>query len=418
MLPNNEAAEASSTFVVRANIGFWEFIFLTALLTSIIAMSIDIMLPALPLIGESLQVADVNSRQFVIISFTLGFAIFQLFFGPITDRYGRRPILLGGMLVFIATSFFCATAQDFETLLIGRFVQGIGAAAVRVVVAAIVRDCFSGNAMGRVMSFSFTAFMAVPVIAPIIGQLVSVNFGWRWIFSGLGAVGVLITIWSSTRLKETMHEEDRLSLDIASLWSAAKEVCTNRIAAGYTLASTLTSIGLFAYIVLVQQVYGELYGLGGWFPLAFAIGAVGIAIASVVSGNVVNHYGIRFMAHLSMCVFAFSGMVLFILCLFGNPPFWVTYTLIFFAMVGFGVLQGNIGAISMEPLGHVAGMASSIIGVFSTTVGVVAGGAIGYSYNGTVLPLGFAFGVFGLAALLVVFWTERGKLFQRNEERL
>ena len=256
--------------------------------------------------------------------------------------------------------------------------------------------------------------MAVPVIAPIIGQFVSINFGWRWIFTGLGSVGLLIVVWSSTRLKETMHEEDRRSLDLASLWSALKEVCTNRIAAGYTLASTLTSIGLFSYIVLVQQIYGELYGLGGWFPLAFAGGAIGIAIASVVSGNVVNHYGIRFMAHLSMSLFAGAGMVLFILCLFGNPPFWVTYSLLFAAMIGFGVLQGNIGAISMEPLGHVAGMASSIIGVFSTTVGVIGGGVIGQMYHGTVLPLGFAFGVFGTAALLIVAWTEHGKLFQRN----
>ncbi|MEN9894729.1 MAG: hypothetical protein RIR97_581 [Pseudomonadota bacterium] len=414
MHQNNEAVEASSSFVDRANIGFWEFIFLTALLTSIIAMSIDIMLPALPLIGESLKVADVNSRQLVIVSFMMGFAIFQLFFGPITDRFGRKPVLVGGMLVFMTMSYFCATASDFQTLLIGRFLQGVGAAAVRVVVAAIVRDCFSGNAMGRVMSFSFTAFMIVPVITPVIGQFVSIHFGWRWIFTGLGTVGLVIMLWSSFRLKETMDPEDRRSLDLASLWAAVKEVCTNRIAAGYTLASTLTSVGLFSYIVLVQQIYGELYGLGSLFPLYFAIGAIGVAFASIVSGNIVTIFGIRFMAHVSMTVFATAGMILFLLCLFGNPPFWVTYGLIFFCMMGFGVLQGNIGAISMEPLGHVAGMASSIIGVFSTTVGVVTGGLIGQSYHGTVLPLGFAFGVFGLAALLIVFWTERGKLFQRS----
>ncbi len=411
-MPPDIHTHDKSTYVERARLGFREFIALTALLTSMVAMAIDIMLPVLPMIGQDLGVADVNRRQLIIVSFTLGFAIPQMIFGPLTDRFGRKPLLLAGIAVFVAMSIVCILTRDFDGFLMARFVQGAGAAAVNIVVRAMIRDCFSGAAMGRVMSFTFTAFMMVPVVAPLIGQTVATLANWQWIFVGLAVIATALGIWTAMRMAETLPVEERRSLSPASLWSAAVEIATNRIAAGYTLAATLTSVALFAYIVSVQQVYGELYGLGTLFPVAFAVSSVGIALASVINGRIVMVIGLKKLAHLTLISFTITGLLLFVLSLFFQPPFWLTFLLLSLSMMAFGVLQGNISAITMEPLGHVAGMASSLIGVFSTTTGVLLGGLVGQAYNGTIIPLAFAFGFSGLASTLIVFWTERGQLFK------
>jgi MFS transporter, DHA1 family, multidrug resistance protein len=411
-MPSDIPARNNTPYVARARLGFWEFIALTAMLTSMVAMAIDIMLPVLPMIGQDLGIADVNRRQLIIVSFTLGFAISQLIFGPLTDRFGRRPLLLAGIALFVAMSIVCVLIRDFDGFLMARFVQGAGAAAVNIVVRAMIRDCFSGAAMGRVMSFSFTAFMIVPVIAPLLGQTVATFANWHWIFVGLALVATALGIWTASRLAETLPREERRSLSPGSLWSAAVEIATNRIAAGYTLAATLTSVALFAYIVSVQQVYGELYGLGTLFPFAFAVSSIGVAFASVINGRIVMVMGLKKVAHLTLISFTITGMLLFVLSLFFQPPFWLTFLLLSLSMMAFGVMQGNIGAISMEPLGHVAGMASSLIGVFSTTIGVLLGGLVGQAYNGTITPLAFAFGFSGLVSTLIVFWTERGRLFK------
>jgi len=301
---------------------------------------------------------------------------------------------------------------DFSWFLGMRVVQGIGAAALQVVTMAVVRDCFSGQAMGRVLTFVFTTFMIIPIIAPTIGQSIELVAGWKGIFAFNAIAGTLILAWMSFRLRETLDFADRRSLSVGSLLSAFREICTNRITAGYAVAGTLTLISLFSYIVSVQQIYGELYGLGTLFPLAFGGSSIGVAISALFSARIVRKFGMRPVAHGAMAIFTTSGLVLLLISLSGNPPFWVAFGLISICMMSFGVLQGNINAIALEPLGHIAGTAASLFGVVTTTIGTVLGGVIGQAYNGTVVPLAFSFGVGGLFAVLAVLWTERGRVFR------
>ena len=397
----------------RSNLGIAEFIALCAAFTAIAAMSIDIMLPALPDIGQSFGIADPNQAQLVVVSFSTGFAVFQLFFGPLSDRYGRKAMLSLGLALFLAGTIGALIVTDYTVFLGMRLLQGIGAAALRVVIMAVVRDCYSGQDMARVLTFVFTTFMLVPIIAPTIGQAIELAAGWRAIFVLLGASAIAMGLWMSLRLNETLDPAHRRPLSLSALWLAFREICTTRVSAGYTIASMLTSIGLFSYIVSVQQVYGELYGLGTLFPIAFGASAIGIAAAALFSARVSRRRGMRTVTHAALLTFAMAGLFLSGLAAFIEPPFAVTFVCLSFCMMSFGVLQGNIGAIAMEPLGHIAGLASSLFGLVTTTVGVVVGGLVGQAYNGTVLPLALAFGLSGLGAILVVLWTENFKLFNR-----
>ena len=398
----------------RANLGMTEFIGLCAALAAVGAMSIDIVLPALPAIGTAFGVVNENDRQLVILIFTAAFGVSQLFYGPLSDRYGRKPLIAVGLVLYLAGSVAAMFVTTFDALLAMRVVQGIGTAALQVVTLALVRDCFSGPAMGRVMTFVFTTFMIVPIIAPTLGQQIEFLSSWKGIFAFNAIVGAMILLWMLTRLKETLRPEDRRSLALGSLASALREIATNRVTAGYAVASTLTLVGLFSYIICVQQVYGELYGLGPLFPYAFGGSAVGVALAALFSARLVRRLGMRPVAHGALAIFTTAGMILLLLSLAGTPPFWLTFVLISFCMMAFGVLQGNIGAIALEPLGHIAGTASSLIGVVTLTIANVIAGLVGQAYDGTVVPLAAAFGIGGLLASVAVFWTEKGRVFRNT----
>jgi DHA1 family bicyclomycin/chloramphenicol resistance-like MFS transporter len=389
-----------------------EFVALCAALAAVAAMSIDIMLPALPAIGRTFGVVDENSRQLVILVFAVTFALSQVVYGPLSDRFGRKPLLATGLGLYLAGSIAAMFMTDYNWFLATRIVQGVGAAALQVVTMAVIRDCFAGQAMGRVLTFVFTTFMIVPIIAPTIGQSIEFAAGWKGIFLFNAIAGALILAWMGFRLRETLDVADRRSLSLASLLSAFREICTNRITAGYAVAGTLTLISLFSYIVSVQQIYGELYGLGTLFPLAFGGSSIGVAIAALFSARIVRKLGMRPVAHGAMAIFTTSGLALFLISLPGNPPFWLAFTLLSICMMSFGVLQGNVNAIALEPLGHIAGTAASLFGVVTTTIATVLGGVVGQAYNGTVLPLAFAFGFGGLFAMLAVLWTERGRMFR------
>lgn len=398
----------------RANLGMTEFIGLCAALAAVGAMSIDIVLPALPAIGTAFGVVNENDRQLVILIFTAAFGVSQLFYGPLSDRYGRKPLIAVGLVLYLVGSVAAMFVTTFDALLAMRVVQGVGTAALQVVTLALVRDCFSGPAMGRVMTFVFTTFMIVPIIAPTLGQQIEFMSSWKGIFAFNAIVGAMILLWMLTRLKETLRPEDRRSLALGSLASALREIATNRVTAGYAVASTLTLVGLFSYIICVQQVYGELYGLGPLFPYAFGGSAVGVALAALFSARLVRRLGMRPVAHGALAIFTTAGMILLLLSLAGTPPFWLTFVLISFCMMAFGVLQGNIGAIALEPLGHIAGTASSLIGVVTLTIANVIAGLVGQAYDGTVVPLAAAFGIGGLLASVAVFWTEKGRVFRNT----
>lgn len=390
---------------------FIEFIVLMAALTSIVAFSIDIILPALPDIDQEYRLTNPNDRQLVIVAFTVSFGITQLIFGPIADRFGRKGLMIGCLLFYAAASFVASFASSFEMLLAARVAQAIGASGVRITTTAIIRDCFHGRDMARVMSYIFTTFMVVPIFAPALGQGIMLLAEWHWIFTFLGVGSILLAIWSLRRMGETLAPENRRSLSVASIGRAIAEIATNRISAGYTVASTLFFGALFSMVTSVQQVFDSIYGLGDWFALAFAGMACGMAVSSFLNGRLVRQVGMRRMSHGAMLTFVACSLALFTAGLFGTPPFLVTYLLLAGAMMSFGLVAGNFNAIAMEPLGHIAGTASSVIGTLSFTGGAILGGLVGQAFDGTIGPLSTAFFVLGSLSTLVVFITEGRRLF-------
>lgn len=395
----------------RIGLGFIEFVITIALMTASVALAIDIMLPALPAIGQSLGVANQNEAQLVIGVFFFGFGLSQIIFGSLTDAFGRRRIMLGGLVVFALTSFGAAMTESFEMLLVLRFIQAIGAAAVRISTMAVVRDCFGGREMARVMSYVMLVFMLIPIIAPSIGQAIITFANWHWIFILLGAIGLVLLTWAGLRLKESLPDAERVPLSVASVTDGFRTVLTNRITLGYMIGLTMFLAVICAYIVTVQQIFGEVFGLGEWLPLAFAGTGTGIAIANFANGYFVRSFGMRRISHAAMIIFTVLAIIGLLLALNGTSGFAVTYSLISVMLVMFAVLTTNFTAISLEPMGNIAGTATAITGFVSTTGGALLGGVVGQMFNGTVQPLFAAFAVFGIVSLIAVLWAEKGKLF-------
>ncbi len=411
--PGQPDSTRGNTMIEKAGIGFAEFIVLIAALNSIVALSIDIMLPALPDIGASFAITDANDRQAVLVVFMLGFGVAQILFGPLSDRFGRKAVLIPAILFYAIAAVADAFVDSFLSLLLLRLAQGIGAAAARIVVNALVRDCFEGRDMARVMSYSFTVFMIVPIVAPSLGQLIISFLSWHWIFIFLGCAGLLLALWSGTRLNETLPTDERLPLSFSAIGHAFSEILTNRIAMGYTVASTLCFGGLFAFIISAQQVFQSIYGLQELFALAFALNAGVMAVLTFTNGYFVRRLGMRLISHSALIVFASLGTLLLLISLAGTPPFWLAYVLLAAIAGAFGLVPPNCNALAMEPLGHIAGTASSVMGVISFTGGALFGAAVGQAFDGTLVPLAFAFALFGWLAVAIILWTERGKLFVR-----
>ncbi|MDO9417111.1 multidrug effflux MFS transporter [Pararhizobium sp.] len=395
----------------RIGLGFFEFVITIALMTASVAMAIDIMLPALPSIGQALKVANTNDTQLIIAVFFFGFGLSQIFFGSLSDAFGRRTLLLSGLAFFTLTMLATAFTTSFEALLVLRFAQGVGAAAIRITTMAIVRDCFGGREMARVMSYVFIVFMIVPIVAPSIGQLIVVNASWHWIFLALGLAGAVLFIWALTRIKESLPAGERRPLSVKSVTSGFGAVLGNRITCGYMIGTTLFTAVICAYIVTVQQIFGEVYGLGDWLPLAFAGTAGGIAIANFANGYFVRSFGMRSISHVAMILFTILAAAGFALSLLGRPPFLIAYGLFSVLLIMFAVITTNFTAISLEPMGELAGTATAITGFVSTTGGALLGGLVGQMFNGTVQPLFAAFMIFGLVTIAATLWAEGGKLF-------
>ncbi|HXV32252.1 MAG TPA: multidrug effflux MFS transporter [Sinorhizobium sp.] len=395
----------------RIRMGLAEFIVTIALMTASVAIAIDSMLPALPSIGHSFDIANANDAQLVIGVFFFGFGFSQIFFGSLSDAFGRRFVLLGGLTFFTLSMFAASQATSFELLLVLRFIQGIGAAAIRITTLAIVRDCFGGREMARVMSYVMIVFMIVPIIAPSLGQLVIFYASWHWIFTLIGCVGAVLFLWALTRMREALPQEDRLPLSFGAVLSGFRTVLTNRITCGYMIGMTLFTAVICAYIVTVQQIFGEVYGLGEWLPVAFAGTAGGIALANFANGFFVRSFGMRRISHAAMILFTALAASGYALSLAGTPAFAVSYVLFSVLLMFFAVIATNFTAISLEPMGHLAGTATAITGFVSTTGGALLGGAVGQLFNGTLQPLFGGFALFGLLTILATLWAEKGRLF-------
>ena len=398
----------------KKDLGFVEFVCLIALMMALNALAIDSMLPALPHIGDELGVANANSRQWVVTAYLLGFGGAQLIYGPLADRFGRKPVLLFGVGVYVVFSLLATLAPTFDTLILARIGQGLGSACTRVLAVSIVRDRFEGRTMARVMSFSFLVFLGVPILAPSIGQAIMLVGPWRWIFAGLGLIGVGLIVWAALRLPETLRPEDRLPIQFRRLASAYRIAVTDRTAVGYTLAMTAVTGALFGFINSSQQIFADVFHAEAAFPAIFALIAGGIAVASLVNARLVVSLGSRKISHTALIGFTAVSAVHAVVAISGHESIWTFAVLQTLTMFCFGLIAGNFGAMAMETMGHIAGTAASIQGFVSTIAGSLLGFAVGQQFDGTTVPMAAGFTLFGLIALGCVLFAERGRLFRSH----
>ncbi|MBB4187463.1 DHA1 family bicyclomycin/chloramphenicol resistance-like MFS transporter [Sinorhizobium terangae] len=390
----------------------FQFITLMAMLMSINAVSIDIMLPGLQEIGASLGVADENDRQFVITAYLIGMGFAQLFFGPLSDRFGRKGPLLGGLALYGLCALAIVFVPTFAALLFFRFVQGVGAAATRVITVSVVRDVYGGRQMAEIMSLVMMVFMIVPVVAPSIGQLIMLFSEWHMIFVVIALFAVTIAVPVALRLQETLAPANRRAFTVSVILDGFRIVLTNRLALFYTLATSALLGGLFGFVNSAQQILVGVYGLGIWFPAVFAAFAGMMAVASFTSSRLVQRFGMRALSHAALLGFTLASFVWVSLSLIGPLPLPLFIILHAATMFQFGLIAANFNAMAMEPLGHVAGTASSVLGFTQTIGGGVIGAFIGQAFDGTVTPLAAGFFIVAIFAVAFVLIAEGGRLFR------
>lgn len=384
-----------------------EFVAMMAALMATNALAIDAMLPALPAIGEALGVAEDNRRQLVISAYLIGFGFAQLIYGPVSDRIGRKTILAVSLGLYALFGLLSGLAGSFAGLLAARAAQGAAAAGTRTLVISIVRDRFVGSGMARVMSLVFIVFMIVPVLAPAFGQAVLLAASWRFIFIGLGIYGLAVLAWSLVRLPETHPAERRRALSPAMVGAAILETVTTRLSIGNTVALTLLMGGLFAFINSIQQIVFDVFGRPELIALVFAAVAGPLALSSWTNSRIVERLGARpiLLAALA-CFFGFALLHFAVAALWGESLL-VFIVLQALTMATFGLIAANLGSVAMEPLGHIAGTASSVQGLITTVGGALIGLVIGQAFDGTTLPFLAGMAVCGGLALAVAAWTNR-----------
>jgi DHA1 family bicyclomycin/chloramphenicol resistance-like MFS transporter len=392
--------------------GFPEFVIVIASIMALNPLAMDMMLPALPEIASTFHITAANKPQEVLSSFLIGFGIGQFIMGPLSDRFGRRPVLIDGMALYCVGSVLAITSSSFEALLLARMLQGLGTSATRVIATSIVRDCYAGRRMASVVSLAMMIFIAVPVIAPSLGQALMLLTQWRGIFIVLMLYGVLALIWSAVRLPETLPESEHKSLAIRDVLGAYRQTVTNRQTLGYALAAGGVQGSLFAFVFSSQQVFTQIYGLGRYFPLAFAAAAIGVAIAGFLNARFVGRIGMRVISHGALVGFVAVAGIMLAAVKMQMLPLALFVTLAALMMFGFGLMFANFTSLAMEPQGSIAGTASSLYGSITTLLGIGIGTTLGQDYDGTLLPFATGFFICALASLIVVLLVEKGRLFQ------
>jgi len=386
---------------------------LLAMLMALNAFAIDAMIPALPDIGRSLHVAEENRRQLVVVAYFLGFGSTQLLWGPLADRFGRKPILATGVALYAVFALLCGLASSFALLIAGRIAMGASAAVTRVLVISMVRDLFEAESMARVMSLVFMTFMLVPVLAPNIGQGILLFFPWRAIFIVLAVYSIGMLAWSWVRLPETLHPEYRRSLKWREMGRAMLESVTERQSLGYTLAMTVTFAGLIAYIASIQQIIFEVFDAPKLIGVVFASIAAPMALASYGNSRIVERFGLRRVGHVSSLLLALVTAAHAAIALSGFESLPVFVVMQGLTMACFAFTSSNFGTLAMEHMAPIAGTASSVQGVVGTLGSAALGFAIGQAYDGTALPFLLGIAACSTLGFLIVLATEPTKLFAR-----
>jgi len=381
-------------------VGFAEFVALIAGMMALTALSIDAMLPALPAIVADLEPGNANDRQFVVLSYLVGFSVGQLVYGPLSDSLGRKPTLYVGLAIYAVGAAAAAFAPAFAALIAARVVQGLGGAAARIIAVAIVRDRFAGREMSRVMSFVMMIFVVVPVIAPTLGAGVLLVAPWRAIFLALLVAVSAVAVWAALRLPETRPPEKRAPLSVRPVASAFATVLRNRMTLGYMIGLGFLFGILMSYVSASEQIFAEVYDVRALFPLLFGASASVLILGSLTNARLVGRLGMRRMSRIGL---AGQGACCAVVLLAGapaHPPLWAFLAFICVMFFFFNLIIPNFNALAMEPLGEVAGTASSVLGFYSTGAAAVFGGMVAQSFDGTVRP--FFIGCAGLVAATAV----------------
>lgn len=380
-----------------------EFIALTAALIAMVAFSIDSMLPALPRIAAELTPDSPNVAQLIVTSFLFGIGIGTFFVGPISDAVGRKPVIIAGTVLYSLGALAGWAAPTLETLLVARVVQGLGAAAPRIVALAMVRDLHSGREMARVVSFAMMIFTLVPAVAPAAGTVIINAGGWRALFLAFVIFAFAISMWFGLRQPETLPVARRRPLRAGSLWSALREVLANRVVITSTAVMALGFAALFGTLSSTQQVFDQTFGMPDSFPFWFAIIAVMAGSSSLLNASLVVRLGMRYLITITLGAQVLVSGVAAVATAFGLwpdalffPAYIVWTTGVFF---GIGLTIGNLNALALEPMGHIAGMAASAVGAIATICAVLLAVPIGLAFDGTPLPL-----MTGVAVLSLIGW--------------
>ncbi|WP_316191427.1 MULTISPECIES: multidrug effflux MFS transporter [unclassified Bradyrhizobium] len=391
--------------------GFAEFVIVVAAIMALNPLAMDMMLPALPNIGASFHIDVANRLQTVLTAFVIGFGLGQFVIGPLSDSFGRRPVLIGGMVLYAVASLFAIAAPSFEMLLLARALEGLGTAATRVIATSIVRDCYAGRRMASVVSLAMMVFIAIPVIAPSFGQAVMLLTQWRGIFVVLTLYGIVTLLWTAARLPETLPESERKPFSVKEIVGAFRNTLTNRQTLGYALAASGIFGAVLGYVLSSQQLFTGVYHLGHYFPLAFAAIAVTIAVAGFLNARLVGRLGMRMISHGALVGSVVIALACFSAAILGMLPLWLFMLLSAGMMFSFGLMFANFTALAMEPQRANAGTASSLYGSITTLLGMAAGAVVGQAFDGTALPFAAGFLACTSSALVIVLITEKGRLF-------
>jgi DHA1 family bicyclomycin/chloramphenicol resistance-like MFS transporter len=394
-----------------------EFVAIMAMLVATVAISIDGLLPALSIITEELTPLRPNNAQIILSSFVAGMAIGTLIVGPLSDSYGRKPIIYGGAFIYILTSVVCVVSQSLELILVARFLQGVGASAPRVVAQALVRDFYKGREMARISSFIMIVFALVPAVAPLLGSFVMFAFDWRAIFFMFIAFVAISTTWMGLRINETVSKENRVKFNLRNLVSAFREILSNPLILTAVITLVFAYSILFVGIFLIQPVFERVFGRPETFPYWFAAIALLAASSSYVNARLVRRLGMRMLTNIAFRTQV--GLSTTILLVFGLGYFDGEFGFFCFLFWMFsiffqaGLTMGNLTALAMEPVGHIAGTAASLISAIATIGSVFLAAIVGQFFDGT--PIAMIVGITLFASFGAVS-AHRLKRYERGSE--
>lgn len=388
----------------------FEFIALMASLMSIVALAIDALLPALNFIGFTIGTTEATDNQLLITMIFLGLGIGPLLFGPISDTAGRKPIVFLGFGIFIIASFICVSATSLEVMVFGRILQGIGLSAPRTISIAMVRDTFSGDYMARIMSFITVVFILVPIVAPALGQFVLNHYNWQAIFYIQLVFSLIISFWFWKRQTETLLIENRVKFSRYVFVNGLKEILNSKSTVGFTIISGFITGSFMVYLSTSQHIFQEQYLLMDEFPYIFAGLAIAIGSATFLNGTLVIKYGMEKLVTIALLTF-FSVSLLYVILFYNTSNPSIVILLIFFGLQFFsiGFLFGNLRALAMQPIGHIAGIGAAITGFISTIMAVPISIFIGKFTSTTALPIFIGFSICGFLSVLLLLYLKVSK---------